>query len=96
MLYSFLLFVGGSLLQILSSIFGVIEFFIPDAFSDAIAYVVSYLGYWQGIFPISTMLSAVATFVTFLTGYAIVKLVLWGYHLIPGIGKKTSLPKLIK
>lgn len=76
---------AGSVLQILSAFLGTLNFIIPSQIQSALAWFFHLPWYFQGVFPVSTLMFALSTY---LTGWLLVygvKLVFMGLNLIPGV-----------
>lgn len=94
MIISAILYIVGAFVTLVSSAFSAISYAIPGNFQTAIHYFFGYLGYLRGVLPIDNILTAMGSFITFLTYWYAIKLILWIYSLVPWIGKTTTLPNI--
>lgn len=85
-LASIILFGFGLVLQ-------TIGFVIPDGIEDALAYFFSSFNIYQGVFPVSTLMSAVGIYFSFLVALYSVKIALFLFGMTPWFGKKGRIPK---
>lgn len=85
-------------LQIMSTILtGITSFFssiVPNQIYSAIDTAISYLGYFNGIFPVDTLIFCIATLATFYTAYYTIKVILWLWGFVPFVGSgNVDLPR---
>jgi len=91
MIIALLILIAGTILQILSGILGTFNYIIPVQIQTSLAWIFHIPLYFQGLLPISTLLSA---FLFYLVAWLLVygvKLVIMGLNIIPGV--HIGLPK---
>lgn len=76
----------------LQGITSVFDNIIPDQIFNSIQTVISYLGYFNGIFPIDTLIFCVATLINFHIAFYLFKILQYGISIIPFLGTNNKLP----
>jgi hypothetical protein len=71
------------LLSAVSFALGLVTFVLPDQFTEAITYFVSYLSYADFLIPIDTLLQATGIYVTFIFALYSVKILMWVFRHLP-------------
>lgn len=80
-----------TILQGITSVFSTI---VPDQVYNSIPTLISYLSYFEGIFPIDTLLFCVYSLAVFYIAYYTVKIILWAWGLVPFLGSSNiTLPQ---
>lgn len=104
MITSLIYSIGSLFITTITAILGTFSLAIPNYFEDAITQYIQYLGYAQGLVPITATTGYTGFAGDFglfdLFGYALVflvfwygiKILLWIYAMIPWIGKHIPLP----
>jgi hypothetical protein len=83
--------IAGSILQVISFVFGSIDFVLPQEIPDAITWLFGLGNYATGIFPIGTLYQALLLYLSAYSGIYLIKLFLMGYSAIPFIGRKINI-----
>lgn len=85
MIVDIILIIGGSILNIISYLLGGLGLLLPSQISNAITAVISYVWYFDGLFPVSALMSAfLSVLLVWIAMYG-VKLVLWVLKFIPSV-----------
>lgn len=85
MIIDFFILLAATVLNLFIAPFKGIEWALPDKFETAIIYFVSYAQYVQNIVPVSDLMEAIGTFLTFLALWQTFQLVKkWLLPAIPG------------
>lgn len=104
MITDVILFIVGSFLKLLVSLFSLVSFTIPDWIETAIGNAFEYVAVLNGVFPIFPnpaftglagsvgLFTIVGAFLQFLVAWYLIKLVLFVFGLIPWFGKHSKLP----
>jgi len=88
MIISFFYILGGSVLFLLHGILSLVNFVIPQAFTNAVSYVVQYAFIFNGVFPVETLFYAIFTFlIAYSTIYG-VKFTFWLISFLPFFHEK--------
>lgn len=82
MITGILLWIIGSILQLISSIFAVITWALPSQFFDALTWIFTKLHSWDLFVPTQTVVQALTVMITFTGFWYFTKIILWTYHLI--------------
>jgi len=80
-------------IKMISGLFSLVAFVIPVGVLDSIEYFFSFINKLSFIFPIDTLMAILGYAFTFFGAYWFVRMILFGYELIPVFGKKVNLPK---
>lgn len=92
MIFDVIFWLGGAVLNIIATLFGVLQFVIPQQFFDAFDYFLSFSVYLDALLPLETFFTAAGVLVSFFTLYYSIKVVQWAWHHVPWFGKHKSLP----
>lgn len=88
--------ITGVLTIILSFLQGITLVFssiVPNQIYTAIAAAVNYLGFFQGVFPIDTLIFCLSTLAIFFTAFYFVRIGLFVWSLVPFLGTRAELPR---
>lgn len=81
------------ILQLVYWFFLGLDFVMPEQFTTAIEWLFQSVHTVDGIFPVSTLLSATIVLLIFFSLFYTLKIILWLISFIPGVGHK-DLPKI--
>lgn len=93
MITSIILLVVTGFLYLVAQLFSVFAFVIPSQIEDAFTLFFSWLHVFDGVFPVTDLVLALLFIISVEAGMYLAKMFLWGYSLIPWLGKKADLPK---
>lgn len=92
MIITFIILLFTSLLGLVNAALDAFNWVFPTQIADSIVYFFGYVNYLKGIVPITDLLLALVSFLTFWGLLYIVKLVFMFVNSIPFIGLKLHLP----
>lgn len=93
MIFTFVFTILAIILEGIAGLLGMIPVVLAQEIIDALAYFSGYLNYVGGIINIPGVLPPLFTLVGFIAAWYSFKLVMWAWHMIPGIGKKDEMHK---
>lgn len=77
--------IGGTVVNVFGALLGALTVAIPDSIYTAIAWVFKQVFYFQGWFPVATMLSALSFYLFIWVIMYSVKLIIMIINMIPGV-----------
>lgn len=92
MIIDILFLIISLILSLFHGLLSVIDFIIPDKWTEAVEYMFSNLGILQGFFPVAELLQVFGWFYSFLIVWYGFKGVIWIYGMIPYVGKSVGMP----
>lgn len=85
MIVALLEIIGGTVVNVFGALLGALTVVIPDSIYTAIAWVFKQVFYFQGWFPVATMLSALSFYLLIWIIMYSVKLIIMIVNMIPGV-----------
>ena len=92
MIFDQFIIIGSAFITVIYSVFGVINLAIPNGISNAVTTFVGYLYMFEGVFPVSSLITSMVFISTVYFFLYVVKIGLWVFAFIPFIGKNNPLP----
>lgn len=91
MISTFLFVLLSIFLQTISTLLGFIPVFFMSEFSSALAYFATYFKYARGLVNVPEIMPAIIFLVQFIGAWYGFKVIMWGWHMLPWVGKKDEL-----
>jgi hypothetical protein len=85
MIVALLEIIGGTVVNVFGALLGALTVAIPDSIYSAITWVFAQVFYFQGWFPVATMLSALSFYLLIWIIMYSVKLIIMIINMIPGV-----------
>ena len=92
MIFDQFIIIGSAFITVIYGLFDIFNLAIPNAITDGVTTFVGYLYMFEGVFPVSSLITSMVFISTVYFFLYVVKIGLWVFAFIPFIGKNNPLP----
>lgn len=92
MIIAVALYFVSIILLVIASVFGLLEFTIPNEIIESVDYIFGYIRYADSLIPVNTLLQALGAYIAFLASWYTIKLTLWLFSHIPFVKISKDIP----